>query len=151
MGRQAEIWGLRTWGLPRMLNSPPLPLYISHPRSLSPRCALQPIWRLINPEGLLFRWGFSSLSPHCTPSILTSLAPFPTQPASHHPPLPAYPSISISIHTYTHSLSHMHLIPASPILSPPPPPQGRHGAVPESRTEVTDVLCFLFFFFASLR
>lgn len=145
MGRQAEIWGLRTWGLPRMLNSPPLPLYISHPRSLSPRCALQPIWRLINPEGLLFRWGFSSLSPHCTPSILTSLAPFPTQPASHHPPLPAYPSISISIHTYTHSLSHMHLIPASPILSPPPP-QGRHGAVPESRTEVTDVLCFLFFF-----
>lgn len=30
------------------------------------QCALQPIWRLINPEGLLFRWGFSLFSPTAT-------------------------------------------------------------------------------------
>ena len=149
MGRQAEIWGLRTWGLPRMLNSPPLPVYISHPRSLSPRCALQPIWRLINPEGLLFRWGFSSLSPHCTPSILTSLAPFPTQPASHpRPPCQLTPP-SPSPHTPAHTLSHT-CTPFQPLPFCLPPPQGRHGAVPESRTEVTDVLCFLFFSFLHL-
>lgn len=112
-----------------------LPIYISHPLSLSSlRCALQPIWRLINPEGLLFRWGFP-LSPHCTPSILTSLAPT-TQPASH--PSPCQPGLHPSSSTFSHTYRLFQSLPFCI-------PQGRHGAVPRHKTEVTDVLLFFIF------
>lgn len=130
MCRQAEIWGLGTWGLPRMLNSLSSPLYyLSLSFSLfSLHCTLQPIWRLINPEGLLFRWGFPLFPP-------TAL--HPSSPASLKPHIP--PSASLLLlflllqpfpHTYTLFQFLLFCV-----------PRGR--PVPKRRTELTDVFLFI--------
>lgn len=86
-----------------------LPIYISHPFSLSSLCcALQPIWRLINPEGLLFRWGF----PLFPPTALHPSSPPSLQPHSLHlipPPASLVftpPPPHSLIHTPYSSLSH---------------------------------------------
>lgn len=81
------------------------PLYIFHPLSLSSlHCALQPIWRLINPEGLLFRWGFplfppTALHPSSPPSLQPHSLPLTPPPSAWSSPLllytPTFP------HTYT--------------------------------------------------
>lgn len=106
-------WNMRTEDMRSSLNaklSLSLHLYISHPLSLSLHCALQPIWRLINPEGLLFRWGFPLFPP--PHSIHPYLPCFPHSLPLILPPLPAcfYPSPPHTDSTHTHtpysSLSH---------------------------------------------
>lgn len=107
-------WNMRSEDMRSSQNAK---LFLSPPPSLthslpfSPHCALQPIWRLINPEGLLFRWGFSLFPP-------TALHPFspptPPLPPSHPFPLPAR---FLPLLHHIHALSY--LIPASPILSSP--------------------------------